>query len=174
MVSESKYAEPESGHERTNVEQEHVHVRIPKSWLYCGAVLLVVVLGTLVQSNQWLARSATLSEARVKLKEERLKLMAEVLEITPGIETERGSADLLSAIQARMSHLLQGAVRTAKNAAFSVETSIRVGDPFVLVPEEAKGCSLLIVGSHESHEDFLDSRAYELMQRVPHIPVLAL
>ena len=106
--------------------------------------------------------------------EGRLKLLAEVLEVAPEIETERGSADLLSAIQARMSHLLQGAVRTAKDAAFSVETSIRVGDPFVIVPEEAAGCSLLIVGSHGSHEEFLDSRAYGLMQRVPHIPVLAL
>ena len=108
------------------------------------------------------------------VEDERLKLMAEVLEITPEIETERGSADLLSAIQARMSHLLSGAVRTAKDAAFSVETYIRVGDPFVIVPEEAKGCSLLIVGSHGSHEKFLESRAYELMQRVPHIPMLAL
>jgi hypothetical protein len=106
--------------------------------------------------------------------QERLAVLAELLEITPEIDTEQGAEELLEAIQTRMDHLIKGAVRTAKDAAFEVEGRVRVGDPFQIVPGEAEGFSLLILGSHASHGEFLESRAYELMRRIPAIALLAL
>ena len=73
-----------------------------------------------------------------------------------------------------MDHLLQGAIRAAKDAPFRVESDIEVGDPFVIVPQQARDFSLLIVGSQSSHEEFLSSRAYELIRRLPDVTVLAL
>lgn len=102
---------------------------------------------------------------------EQLERLAEVLEITPEVDTH---ADLLSAVKVRMDHLLRGAIRTAEGAAFTVESAIEVGDPFEIVPEQARDFSLLILGSQAQHDAFLQSRAYALMQRVPDLPVLAL
>ncbi|MHC4550566.1 MAG: hypothetical protein ACYTEZ_17525 [Planctomycetota bacterium] len=103
-----------------------------------------------------------------------LARLAAVLEVTPEIDTAGGAADLLAAIRARMDHLLRGAVRTARGAPFTVESAVEVGDPFAIVPVQAKDFSLLIVGSQSSHADFLASRAYELIRRLPEISVLAL
>ncbi len=108
------------------------------------------------------------------VEKERLDELAEVLRVAPGIDTEEGAAGLLDAIETRMNQLLRGAVRTAKDAGFTVEADVDVGDPFELVPRQAKDFSLLIVGSPSSHREFLESRAYRLIQAVPDIPVLAL
>ena len=105
------------------------------------------------------------------LDEARLKMLAEVLEVTPEVDT---NADLAGAAQTRMDHLLRGAIRTAKDAAFTVVSEIETGDPFEIVPRHAKDASLLIVGSESSHAEFLQSRAYELMRRLPDLSVLAL
>ena len=108
------------------------------------------------------------------LEEEWADRLAEVLEVTPEIDTAEGRAGLLSAIQTRMNHLLRSAVRTARHEDFHVESSMRIGDPFEIVPEEAARFSLVILGSAESHREFLQSRAYELIRRVPGMPVLTL
>jgi len=108
------------------------------------------------------------------LEEQRLEELARLLELTPSIDSEQGHADLLAAADARMDHLLRGAVRTAKDAPFEVEADLRMGDPFEIVPEVAKDASLLILGSHESHTEFLESRAYALMRATPGVHVLAL
>jgi len=108
------------------------------------------------------------------LEQDRLAELAEVLEIAPGIDTAHGGKELMSALQARMNHLLRGAVRTAEDAAFTVEASLEAGDPMEVLPRYARDATLLIVGSQASHRQFLASRAYELIRRVPDIPVLAL
>jgi len=108
------------------------------------------------------------------MEEQRLKELARVLELAPGIDTEQGQAALIAAAKTRMDHLLRGAVRTAKDAAFTVEADLRIGDPFEIVPEVARDASLLILGSHESHTEFLESRAYALMKATPGVHVLAL
>ena len=97
--------------------------------------------------------------------------LAEALEVVPEVDSH---ADLLGAIETRMDHLLRGAVRTARDAAFTVEADIEVGDPFEIVPKQAKDFSVLILGSQTSHREFLESRAYALMERIPDISVLAL
>jgi len=101
----------------------------------------------------------------------RFRVLAEVLEVTPDVDTH---ADLLGAAKTRMDHLLRGAIRTAKDAAFDVQSAIEVGDPFEIVPRYAADASLLIVGSQGSHAEFLQSRGFELMRRLPDLPVLAL
>ena len=108
------------------------------------------------------------------VNEQDVQRLARVLEITPAIETAGGIEDLLQAIKTRMDHLLQGAIRAAQDAPFLVESAIEVGDPFVIVPQQARDFSLLIVGSQSSHEEFLSSRAYELIRRLPDVTVLAL
>lgn len=108
------------------------------------------------------------------IEEERLQELAELLEVTPEIDTETGAKDLRAAIETRMDHLLKGAVRTADAASFSVEAAIRVGDPVEIVPDEARGMSLLIVASDGSRGEFLESRAFRVMQCIPDMPVLAL
>jgi len=108
------------------------------------------------------------------VEEARLKELGELLEVAPEIYTDEGAAGLLSAIETRMNHLLRGAVRTAKDAAFTVETDLAVGDPFEILPKKAKGYSLLIVGAASEHIEFLESRAYALIRSVPGISVLAL
>ena len=65
-------------------------------------------------------------------------------------------------------------MRTAEGAAFTVEADLRVGDPFAIVPEVVRDCSLLILGSQSAHTEFLESRAYALMKAVPGVHVLAL
>ncbi len=105
---------------------------------------------------------------------ERLNELAEILEVTPGIDTDEGSAELLHAIEMRMNHLLRGALRTGKDAAFEVVADLKVGDPFKIVPAAAADCSMIILGSATSHTEFLDSRAYQLMKALPGLPVLAL
>ncbi len=105
------------------------------------------------------------------VERQRLKELAEALEVMPDVDTH---ADLLEAIKTRMDHLLRGAVRTGEDAVFTVEAAIKTGDPFQILPAEAKDFSLLILGSQASHDEFLESRAYALMQRVPDISVLAL
>ncbi|MHC4957540.1 MAG: hypothetical protein ACYTGN_04130 [Planctomycetota bacterium] len=105
--------------------------------------------------------------------QERLARLAEILEVTPEVDTG-ASADLLAAVKARMDHLLRGAIRTARDAEFAVESAIEVGDPFEIVPRHARGFELLIVGAQSEHSGFLESRAYALMQRVPDRSVLAL
>ncbi|MHC5052258.1 MAG: hypothetical protein ACYTGK_16815, partial [Planctomycetota bacterium] len=108
------------------------------------------------------------------VNEHDVQRLAGVLEITPEIDTADGTEDLLQAIETRMDHLLRGAIRAAQDAPFRVESDIEVGDPFVIVPEQARDFSLLIVGSQSSHEEFLSSRAYELIRRLPDVTVLAL
>ncbi len=108
------------------------------------------------------------------VEEERLKEISEALEVAPGIDSKAGAEELRSAIETRMDHLLRGAVRTAEDASFDVDAAVRMGDPFDIVPEEAKDCTLLIVGSATSHTEFLESRAYEIIRRIPGLPVLAL
>jgi hypothetical protein len=108
------------------------------------------------------------------VNEHDVQRLANVLEITPEIDTAEGTEELLHAIETRMDHLLRGAIRAAEDAPFRVESDIEVGDPFVIVPEQAKDFSLLIVGSQSSHEEFLSSRAYELIRRLPDVTVLAL
>jgi hypothetical protein len=100
--------------------------------------------------------------------------LAQVLEITPEIDTESGAADLLAAAKTRMDHLLRGAVRTAEGSGITVEADLRTGDPFAIVSEVAQDCSLLIVGSQQSHTEFLESRAYAHMKRTPGVHLLAL
>ncbi len=108
------------------------------------------------------------------LEQARLQELVDLLEITPEIDTEEGAAGLLSAAKSRMDHLLKGAVRVADEAAFDVVADLRVGDPFVILPEVARDCSLLILGSQAAHTEFLESRAYALMKAVPGVHVLAL
>jgi len=108
------------------------------------------------------------------VNEQDVQRLARVLEITPTIETAGGAEDLLQAIQTRMDHLLRGAIRAAQDAPFLVESAIEVGDPFVIVPQQVRDFSLLIVGSQSSHEQFLSSRAYALIRRLPDVTVLAL
>jgi nucleotide-binding universal stress UspA family protein len=108
------------------------------------------------------------------VNEQDVQRLASVLDITPEIETADGVEDLVQAIETRMDHLLRGAIRAAKDAPFHVESDIEVGDPFVIVPQQARDFSLLIVGSQSSHEEFLSSRAYELIRRLPDVTVLAL
>jgi nucleotide-binding universal stress UspA family protein len=108
------------------------------------------------------------------VNEQDVQRLASALEITPEIETADGVEDLVQAIETRMDHLLRGAIRAAKDAPFHVESDIEVGDPFVIVPQQARDFSLLIVGSQSSHEEFLSSRAYELIRRLPDVTVLAL
>jgi len=108
------------------------------------------------------------------MEEQRLAELARILELAPGIDTESGQAAMIAAAKTRMDHLLRGAVRTAKDAAFEVEADLRVGDPFAIVPEVARDASLLILGSQASHTEFLDSRAYALMKATPGVHVLAL
>lgn len=108
------------------------------------------------------------------IEEERLQRLAGILEVTPEIDTETGAQDLRAAIETRMDHLLKGAIRTAENESFSVDAVIRVGDPAEIVPEEASGRKLLIVASHGSRGEFLESRAFQIMKLIPGIPVLAL
>jgi len=103
-----------------------------------------------------------------------LARLAAALEVAPGIDSRAGQAELLSAVEARMGHLLRGAVRTAADAAFAVESAVVVGDPFAVVPAQARDFSLLIVGSQASHAEFLESRADALIQRLPSLCVLAL
>lgn len=108
------------------------------------------------------------------VNEQDVQRLADVLEVTPEIDTAGGTEELVRAIETRMDHLLRGAIRAAKDAPFRVESDIEVGDPFVIVPEQARDFSLLIVGSQASHEEFLSSRAYELIRRLPDLTVLAL
>jgi len=108
------------------------------------------------------------------LDEDRIEELAAVLEITPGIDTTQGRRELLASAKARMDHLLRGAVRTAEGRDFRVEADLRVGDPFAIVPEAARDCSLLLLGSQKDHTDFLESRAYAHMKRTPGVHVLAL
>ena len=108
------------------------------------------------------------------LEQNRIEELAQVLEITPEIDTERGAADLLASAKTRMDHLLRGAVRTAEGSGIHVEADLRVGDPFAVVAAVAHDCSLLIVGSHRSHTEFLESRAYAIMRRTPGVHLLAL
>jgi len=108
------------------------------------------------------------------IDERRIRELAEVLEVAPGIDTREGTEELVSAVQARMDHLLRGAIRTGEGAGFDVSSVLRVGDPFAILPAEVKDATLLIVGSQASHRDFLASRAYHLIQLVPGLPVLAL
>jgi len=108
------------------------------------------------------------------LEQTRLQELVDLLEITPEVDTEQGAAALLAAAKSRMDHLLKGAVRFADDAAFDVVADLRVGDPFVILPEVARGCSLLILGSQAAHTEFLESRAYALMKAVPGVHVLAL
>ena len=104
---------------------------------------------------------------------ERLRDLAQILEVTPEIDTS-AEADLLDAVKTRMDHLLKGAIRVGEGAGFHVESAIEVGDPFEIVPRHAKEFSLLIVGAQSQHHQFLESRAFQLMQRVGNLPVLAL
>ncbi|MEE8107116.1 MAG: hypothetical protein V3T86_16395 [Planctomycetota bacterium] len=106
--------------------------------------------------------------------EERLKRLAEVLEITPEIDTAEGTKGVAAAAERRMEQLLRGAVRTGRGAGFHADSDIRVGDPFEILPNEVLDSTLLILGSQGSHAEFLESRAYELMNRIPNLPVLAL
>ena len=108
------------------------------------------------------------------LEDARLEELVRLLEITPEVDTEQGGASLLAAAKTRMDHLLRGAVRTAEGAAFTVEADLRVGDPFAIVPEAVRDCSLLILGSQSAHTEFLESRSYALMKAVPGVHVLAL
>lgn len=108
------------------------------------------------------------------MEEQRLAELADILELAPSIDTEAGQEELIAAAKTRMDHLLRGAVRTAKDAEFTVEADLRVGDPFTIVPEVAGDASLLILGSQASHTDFLESRAYALMKATPGVHVLAL
>ena len=105
------------------------------------------------------------------VERQRIRELAEALEVMPEVDT---NADLLEAIKTRMDHLLRGAVRTGEDSEFIVEAVIKTGDPFEILPAEAEDFSLLILGSHASHDEFLESRAYALMQRMPDISVLAL
>ncbi|MHC4410750.1 MAG: hypothetical protein ACYS0F_17310, partial [Planctomycetota bacterium] len=89
-------------------------------------------------------------------------------------DTERGAADLLAAAKTRMDHLLRGAVRTAEGSGITVEADLRTGDPFAIVSEVAQDCSLLIVGSQQTHTEFLESRAYAHMKRTSGVHLLAL
>ena len=108
------------------------------------------------------------------VNERDLARLARVLEVTPEIDTAAGSEDLRTAIETRMDHLLRGAIRAAEGAPFRVESAIEVGDPLEIVPRQARDFSLLIVGSQSSHEEFLATRAYELIRRLPDMSVLAL
>jgi hypothetical protein len=108
------------------------------------------------------------------LDRDRIEELAAVLEITPDIDTEEGGRELLAAARTRMEHLLRGAVRTAEGGDIEVRADLRVGDPFAIVPEVAKECSLLILGSRRAHTEFLESRAYAHMKRTPGVHLLAL
>lgn len=104
---------------------------------------------------------------------QRLRRLAEALEVTPEVDSA-AEADVLAAVKTRMDHLLRGAIRVGEGAGFHVESAIEVGDPFEIVPRHATDFSLLIVGSQSAHAQFLESRAYALMRHVPDLPVLAL
>jgi len=106
--------------------------------------------------------------------QERLERLAEILEVTPEIDTATGKAHLTAAAERRMGQLLRGAVLTGRGAGFRADSDIRVGDPFEILPNEVLDSTLLILGSQGSHAEFLESRAYELMNRIPNLPVLAL
>ena len=77
-------------------------------------------------------------------------------------------------ISARTYDLLRGAVRTAEGSGITVEADLRTGDPFAIVSEVAQDCSLLIVGSQQTHTEFLESRAYAHMKRTSGVHLLAL
>ena len=108
------------------------------------------------------------------LEENRVEQLAQVLELAPEIHTEQGAEEILAAAKTRMDHLLRGAVRTAEGSGIHVEADLRTGDPFEIVAEVAPYCSLLIVGSQQSHTKFLESRAYAHMKRTPGVHLLAL
>lgn len=108
------------------------------------------------------------------IEEERLEELAKVLEVAPEIDTEAGARELRDAIERRMDHLLKGAIRTAEDARFKVDSAIRAGDTVEITATELGSGKLLILASHGVRGEFLQSHALEIMARIPDIPVLAL